>query len=88
MSDPAALTERQIRLVFVALIAGTSLSAIDGTAVNTALSSIIADFDGLKSYTWVGIAYVLTSTACTPCSPSCPTCTDGARCSRRRSPSS
>ena len=70
-TEPAAaeeevLTQRQITLVFVALIAGTSLSAIDGTAVNTALSTIIADFNGLKSYTWVGIAYVLTSTAFTP----------------------
>ena len=62
----AGLSPRQVQLVFVALIAGTSLSALDGTAVNTALSTIIADFNGIKSYTWVGIAYILTSTACTP----------------------
>jgi EmrB/QacA subfamily drug resistance transporter len=62
----APLTQRQIYLVFAGLMTGISLSALDGTIVNTALTTIVGDLGGISSYTWVGIAYLLTSTAATP----------------------
>ena len=53
-------------MVYAAMMAATALSALDGTIVNTALTTIIGDLGGIKSYTWVVTAYLLTSTAATP----------------------
>lgn len=70
MSDTAAVpftvSQRQIRLMFTGIVAGMSLSALDGTIVNTALATIVGDLGGVKSYAWIGTAYMLTSTASTP----------------------
>lgn len=61
-----ALTQRQIYVVFAGVMAGLTLSALDGTIVSTALATIIGDLGGLKYYAWVGTAYMLTSTTATP----------------------
>jgi EmrB/QacA subfamily drug resistance transporter len=61
-----ALTPRRLRIIFGGVLLGISLSALDGTIVNTALSTIVGDLGGLNAYTWVGTAYLLTSTAATP----------------------
>lgn len=68
LTDPApgALTQRQIYTVFGGVMAGLALSALDGTIVSTALATIIGDLGGLEYYTWVGTAYMLTSTTATP----------------------
>lgn len=63
---PFTVSPRQIRLMFTGIVAGMSLSALDGTIVNTALATIVGDLGGVKSYAWVGTAYMLTSTASTP----------------------
>ncbi|GAA5852177.1 hypothetical protein JCM8547_006690 [Rhodosporidiobolus lusitaniae] len=52
-------------LVFVALCCSCFLSALDLTAVSTALPSIAAEFES-GEYSWVGSAYALTSTALIP----------------------
>ena len=44
----------------------TALSALDGTIINTAMTTIVGDLGGLRAYTWVGTAYLLTSTVVTP----------------------
>ncbi len=37
------------------------------TIVSTCLPTIIQEFDGSQSdYTWIGVAYLLTQTACQP----------------------
>ena len=61
-----SITQREVKLVYAAMMAATALSALDGTIVNTALTTIIGDLGGIKSYTWVVTAYLLTSTAATP----------------------
>jgi EmrB/QacA subfamily drug resistance transporter len=61
-----ALTKRQIYTVFAGVMTGLSLSALDGTIVNTALPTIVGDLGGLEHIAWVGTAYLLTSTAATP----------------------
>jgi EmrB/QacA subfamily drug resistance transporter len=61
-----ALTQRQIYLVFAGVMTGIFLAALDQTIVNTALTTIIGELGGLDAYTWVGTAYLLTSTAATP----------------------
>ena len=62
----AGVTPRQLKVLFGGVLLGVSLSALDGTIVNTALSTIVGDLGGLQHYTWVGTAYLLTSTAATP----------------------
>ncbi len=61
-----ALTKRQIYTVLAGVMTGLSLSALDGTIVNTALPTIVGDLGGLEHIAWVGTAYLLTSTAATP----------------------
>ncbi|GAA5833067.1 hypothetical protein JCM11251_006502 [Rhodosporidiobolus azoricus] len=52
-------------LVFLALCCATFLSALDLTAVSTALPQIASDFN-TADYSWIGSAYALTSTALIP----------------------
>ncbi|POY73434.1 hypothetical protein BMF94_3772 [Rhodotorula taiwanensis] len=52
-------------LVVLALCSSGFLSALDLTAVSTALPSIAADFNS-NNYSWVASAYALTSTALIP----------------------
>ncbi|GAA6007140.1 MDR family MFS transporter [Rhodotorula paludigena] len=52
-------------LVFLALIFCVFLSALDLTAVSTALPTIAQEFDS-SEFSWVGSAYALTSTALIP----------------------
>ena len=59
-------TKRQIWLVYTGLMMAMFLSALDGTAVNTALVTIVTELEGARAYTWVGTAYLLTSTTFTP----------------------
>ncbi|KAI9509061.1 MFS general substrate transporter [Russula earlei] len=43
------------------------LATTDATIISTCLPTIIRDFDGSQSdYTWIGVAYLLTQTACQP----------------------
>ncbi len=57
-----AYSRRQILIIFSGLMAGMSLASLDGTAVNTALATMVADLGGLGAYAWVGTSYLLTST--------------------------
>jgi EmrB/QacA subfamily drug resistance transporter len=60
------LDRRQIITVFVGLMTGLLLSALDSNAVSTALPTIVGDLGGLEQVAWVGTAYLLASTAVTP----------------------
>src|ERR1051326_4816528 len=60
------LTHRQIQVVFVGLMAGMLLAALDQTIVATALPTIVGDLGGLKQLSWVVTAYILTSTVSVP----------------------
>lgn len=48
------------------MMMATALAALDGTIINTAMTTIIGELGGLRAYTWVGTAYLLTSTVATP----------------------
>jgi EmrB/QacA subfamily drug resistance transporter len=65
-ASAAPLTKRQLYFVFAGVMTGMALAALDGTIVNTALTTIVGDLGGLRTYAWVGTAYLLTSTAVTP----------------------
>ena len=60
------LSHRQIQTVFLGLMAGMSLAALDQTIVSTALPTIVGDFGGVEHIAWVASAYLLTSTASMP----------------------
>ncbi|MBC7462765.1 MAG: MFS transporter [Actinobacteria bacterium] len=53
-------------IILSGLMTGLLLAALDQTIVSTALKTIVIDLHGLKEYTWVVTAYLLTSTASTP----------------------
>lgn len=52
--------------VLIALMATLLLAALDQTIVSTALPTILHDLNGLDRYSWVGTAYLLTSTTMIP----------------------
>ncbi|TCD64696.1 hypothetical protein EIP91_003770 [Steccherinum ochraceum] len=55
-------------LSYVAIIMATLLSALDLTAVSTALPTITSELDGADKFVWIGSAYSLASTAILPLS--------------------
>ena len=55
-------------LSYSAILDATLLSALDLTAVSTALPTITADLNGAENFVWVGSAYALSSTAILPLS--------------------
>lgn len=61
-----AVTEREIRAVYLAMMAVLGLSALDQSIVATALPRIVADLGGMAHLSWVVTAYVLASTATMP----------------------
>ena len=67
LDNPAApVTEREIRAVYLALMAVLGLGALDQSIVATALPRIVGDLGGMAHLSWVVTAYVLASTATMP----------------------
>jgi EmrB/QacA subfamily drug resistance transporter len=66
MNEQIHLTHREILSVFSGLMLGMLLASLDQTIVSTALPTIVGDLGGLNHYTWVVIAYILTSTVSMP----------------------
>jgi EmrB/QacA subfamily drug resistance transporter len=62
----ARLTGRALATVFVALMLGMFLAALDQTIVSTALPTIVGDLGGLSHLSWVVTSYLLASTVSTP----------------------
>ena len=65
-TSKSELTHREIQSVFIGLMLGMLLASLDQTIVSTALPTIVGDLGGLNHYSWVVIAYLLTSTVSTP----------------------
>jgi EmrB/QacA subfamily drug resistance transporter len=61
-----ALKGRALTTVFVALMLGVFLAALDQTIVSTALPTIVGDLGGLEHLSWVVTSYLLASTVSTP----------------------
>ena len=60
------LAGRALTTVFVALMLGMFLAALDQTIVSTALPTIVGDLGGLNHLSWVVTSYLLASTVSTP----------------------
>jgi len=59
------LSRRQINLIFVTVMLGMLLSALDQTIVSTALPTIVADVGGAGHLSWVVSSYLLADTVAT-----------------------
>jgi EmrB/QacA subfamily drug resistance transporter len=64
--DDERLTGAALRTVFIALMLGMFLAALDQTIVSTALPTIVGDLGGLNHLSWVVTSYLLASTVSTP----------------------
>lgn len=64
--SPTALSQRQVLLIFGALMLAMLLAALDQTIVSTALPTIVGDLGGLSQLSWVVTAYILASTVTAP----------------------
>lgn len=65
-SNPETYSPRQIIVIFVALMLGMVLAALDTTIVATALPTIVGDLGGADHISWVITAYLLATTVSTP----------------------
>ncbi len=66
ISVSAAVTGRRLGLIFVGLMLGMFLAALDQTIVATALPTIVGELGGLNHLSWVVTAYLLAQTVSTP----------------------
>ena len=67
-ADIAPRQGRQFWLSIVALLVSVLLSALDISALATALPTITGDLHGSDNFVWVGSGYVLSSAAILPLS--------------------
>jgi MFS family permease len=62
---PLELSRVQMNVVFVTILLGLLLSALDQTIVSTALPTIVGDLGGAGHVSWVVTAYMLAETVST-----------------------
>ncbi|WP_406262466.1 MFS transporter [Streptomyces chartreusis] len=64
-SQPPVLDKRRRNVVFVTIMLGMLLAALDQTIVGTALPTIVSDLGGAEHMSWVVTAYLLAETVAT-----------------------
>lgn len=64
-SQPPVLDARRRNVVFVTIVLGMLLAALDQTIVGTALPTIVADLGGAAHMSWVVTSYLLAETVAT-----------------------
>lgn len=64
-SEGPQLSRTQMNMVFVTVLFGMLLSALDQTIVSTALPTIVGDLGSAGHMSWVVTAYLLTQTVST-----------------------
>ncbi|MCD7443387.1 MFS transporter [Streptomyces lincolnensis] len=64
-AQPPVLDKRRRNIVFVTIMLGVLLAALDQTIVGTALPTIVSDLGGAEHMSWVVTAYLLAETVST-----------------------
>lgn len=64
-SEPAPVSTHRRNVIFVAVVLGMLLAALDQTIVATALPTVVADLGGAGHQSWVVTSYLLASTIAT-----------------------
>ncbi|KAG0054308.1 hypothetical protein BGZ83_011513 [Gryganskiella cystojenkinii] len=62
----ASLPFREVMVIFTGLLFGVFLASLDQTVVSVCTTKIASEFDSLNEISWIGTAYLLTSTAFQP----------------------
>ncbi len=65
-TERPVLSHRQIQVVFIGLMLGMLLAALDQTIVSTALPTIVGELGDQNKLAWVITSYLLASTVSTP----------------------
>ncbi len=67
-SEPPTTTKLDVstKLTLVGIALGIFMGALESTIVGTAMPTVIATLGGIEIYSWVAVAYMLTSTVMTP----------------------
>ncbi|OQA47342.1 MAG: Multidrug resistance protein 3 [Chloroflexi bacterium ADurb.Bin325] len=60
------MSSKRTQVVTIGIMLSLFMAAIEGTVVATAMPTIIAELGGLKHYSWVFSAYMLTATTMVP----------------------
>ena len=79
------MTGTALRTVFIALMLGMFLAALDQTIVSTALPTIVGEFGGLNHLSWIVTAYLLATTVVTPLYGKLAICSAARSCCNRPS---
>src|SRR5215470_12217502 len=53
-------------VVLIGVALGIFMAALESTIVGTAMPTVVATLGGIELYSWVAVAYILTSTIMTP----------------------
>lgn len=64
-NEPAPVSPNRRNIIFVAVVLGMLLAALDQTIVATALPTVVADLGGAGHQSWVVTSYLLASTIAT-----------------------
>src|ERR1051326_70292 len=64
--SPDSPTQRSRTLITVGLMLAMLLAAMESTVVSTAMPTVIGELHGIRYYSWVFSAYLLTSTTTVP----------------------
>lgn len=59
-------TDRRTTITLIAVALSIFMGALEGTIVGTAMPTVVASLGGIELYSWVAVAYILTSTIMTP----------------------
>ena len=59
-------TDWRTKITLVGVALGIFMAALESTIVGTAMPTVVATLGGIELYSWVAVAYILTSTIMTP----------------------
>jgi EmrB/QacA subfamily drug resistance transporter len=64
-TDPNT-TDWRTRITLIGVALGIFMGALENTIIGTAMPTVIATLGGIELYSWVAVAYILTTTIMTP----------------------
>jgi EmrB/QacA subfamily drug resistance transporter len=59
-------TDWRTKIILTGVALGIFMAALESTIVGTAMPTVVAQLGGIELYSWVAVAYILTSTIMTP----------------------
>jgi EmrB/QacA subfamily drug resistance transporter len=66
IETPSQLTDLRTEITLIGIALSVFMAALESTIVGTAMPTVVATLGGIEIYSWVAIAYILTTTVTTP----------------------